>query len=36
MHAPTATIDLQGVATLLKVYDMLKSLKFYCDILGFN
>lgn len=29
-------IDIRGIATLLSVYDMATSLKFYCEALGFE
>ena len=29
-------ISTQGMTTLIQVYDMKKSLEFYCDILGFQ
>jgi glyoxylase I family protein len=29
-------IDLRGMTPLLQVFDMATSLKFYCDVLGFN
>ena len=30
------TIDIQGMTPLLQVFDMPTSLKFYCDVLGFE
>ncbi|HEY1400001.1 MAG TPA: VOC family protein [Terriglobales bacterium] len=30
------TIDIQGMTPLLQVFDMATSLKFYCDVLGFE
>ena len=30
------TLDIRGMCPLLQVYDMAISLKFYCDILGFE
>lgn len=30
------SIDLRGMTPLLQVFDMATSLKFYCDILGFE
>jgi len=29
-------IDLRGMTPLLQVFDMVASLKFYCDVLGFE
>ena len=29
-------IDVQGMTPLLQVFDMVSSLKFYCDVLGFE
>ena len=29
-------IETQGMTTLIQVYDMQKSLEFYCGILGFE
>ena len=29
-------IDIRGIATLLAVFDMSASIKFYCDVLGFR
>jgi catechol 2,3-dioxygenase-like lactoylglutathione lyase family enzyme len=29
-------IDIQGMTPLLQVFDMATSLKFYCDVLGFQ
>jgi catechol 2,3-dioxygenase-like lactoylglutathione lyase family enzyme len=29
-------IDIQGMTPLLQVFDMATSLKFYCDVLGFE
>jgi len=30
------SIDIQGMTRLPKVFDMSASLKFYCDLLGFE
>ncbi len=30
------TVDLRGMAPLLQVFDMPASLRFYCDVLGFE
>jgi glyoxylase I family protein len=30
------SIDIQGMTPLLQVFDMSASLKFYCDVLGFE
>ena len=35
-HPSKSSLDLQGVAPLLQVYDMLTSLKFYRDMLEFS
>jgi glyoxylase I family protein len=29
-------IDVRGMAPLLQVFDMPTSIKFYCDVLGFE
>jgi glyoxylase I family protein len=29
-------VDIKGMTALLQVYDMATSLKFYCDVLGFQ
>src|SRR5258706_10507820 len=30
------TMDIRGMTPLLQVFDMARSLKFYCDVLGFE
>lgn len=30
------SIDMRGMTTLLQVFDMATSLRFYCDVLGFE
>jgi len=30
------SVDIQGMIPLLQVFDMATSLKFYCDVLGFE
>ena len=30
------SIDLRGITPLIQVFDMATSLKFYCDVLGFD
>jgi catechol 2,3-dioxygenase-like lactoylglutathione lyase family enzyme len=30
------TMDIRGMTPLLQVFDMARSLKFYCDVLGFG
>src|ERR1700758_5245128 len=32
----TMSLDLRGMTPLIQVFDMATSLKFYCDVLGFD